>query len=128
MKAVIKDGVSIGHGDVVIGDNCYINEACILHPGASSIVLEEHVVLAARVILTAASHNVGSAERRATGAFSAPIRVGAGSWLGAGAVVLPGVTVASGCIVGAGAVVTRDTKPNGVYVGVPARRLRDLPT
>ena len=47
-------------------------------------------------------------------------------WLGARVVVLPGVQVAPGCIVGAGAVVTRDTEPDGVYVGVPARRIRDL--
>jgi len=43
------------------------------------------------------------------------------SHLGIGASVLPGVCVAEECIVGAGAVVTRDTPPGSVCVGVPAR-------
>jgi acetyltransferase-like isoleucine patch superfamily enzyme len=33
--------------------------------------------------------------------------------------------IAKGCIIGANAVVTHDTEPNGLYAGVPARRLRD---
>jgi maltose O-acetyltransferase len=41
-------------------------------------------------------------------------------------VILPSVTIGPGCIVGAGAVVTKDLEPNGVYVGVPARRVREL--
>ena len=44
------------------------------------------------------------------------------AFLGLGAVVRDGVTVAERCLVGAGAVVTRDTEPNGVYTGVPAKR------
>jgi len=35
------------------------------------------------------------------------------------------VTVAKGCILGAGGVLTKSTEPYGLYVGVPARRLRD---
>ena len=40
--------------------------------------------------------------------------------------ILGGVTIAPGCVIGAGAVVTRSTERDGVYVGVPARRVRDL--
>jgi maltose O-acetyltransferase len=57
----------------------------------------------------------------------APIAVGEGAWIGAGAIVLGGVRIGHGCVVGAGAVVTRDCAPNGLYVGVPASRQRDLP-
>jgi maltose O-acetyltransferase len=37
------------------------------------------------------------------------------------------VTVGDGCVIAAGAVVAKDCEPNGLYVGVPARRARDLP-
>lgn len=52
--------------------------------------------------------------------------IGAHSWVGLGAVVRDGVTLAERTFVGAGAVVVADTEPDGVYVGVPARRLPDV--
>jgi serine O-acetyltransferase len=38
-----------------------------------------------------------------------------------GAKIIGDVVVGDGCIIGAGAVVVKDCKPNGVYVGVPAK-------
>lgn len=55
-----------------------------------------------------------------------PITVGKGCWIGANAIILPGVTIGDGCIIGAGAVVNKDCAPNGLYVGVPTKRVRDL--
>jgi serine acetyltransferase len=50
------------------------------------------------------------------------VRIGAGSWIGAGAIIL--ADVGRGCVVGAGAVVTRPLPDFAVAVGVPARVLR----
>ncbi len=55
------------------------------------------------------------------------VTVGRGCWLGTGVTVLPGVAIAEGCVIGAGSLVTQSTMPNGLYIGVPARRVRDLP-
>jgi sugar O-acyltransferase (sialic acid O-acetyltransferase NeuD family) len=52
------------------------------------------------------------------------VQLGRRVMLGAGAVVLPGVRVVDDAVIGAGAVVHRDLLFPGVYVGVPARRLR----
>jgi acetyltransferase-like isoleucine patch superfamily enzyme len=54
----------------------------------------------------------------------APTRIGDGSWLGAGAVVVGGVTVGRHVVIAAGAVVTSDLPDNCVAVGVPARVVR----
>ena len=54
----------------------------------------------------------------------APVRVGSGSWLGHGCVVLPGVTVGEHVAVAAGAVVTHDVPAFSVVAGVPARVIR----
>lgn len=54
------------------------------------------------------------------------VRIGMGTWIGAGAVVLPGVTIGPGCVVAAGAVVVRHCEPNGLYAGVPARRVKEI--
>ena len=127
---VLHPGITFGQatstGGVVIGNRCYINRGCWFDPGDATITLGDHVVLASRVMLSGASHELGGHARRATGATSADISIGAGCWVGAGAIVLPGVSVAPGCVIGAGAVVTRSTDPDGVYAGVPARRLRTL--
>jgi acetyltransferase-like isoleucine patch superfamily enzyme len=39
-------------------------------------------------------------------------------------VVMPGVTIGEGSVVGAGSVVTKDTEPWTIYVGIPAKPLR----
>lgn len=124
---LIEDHVTICAGRVAVGHDCYLNEGCIIDPGESEISLGNDVGLGVGVILTAVSHNVGPSTRRAVGSKCAPITIGNGAWIGAGVIVLPGVTIGAGCIIGAGAVVTKDTEPDSVYAGVPARKMRNLP-
>lgn len=45
--------------------------------------------------------------------------------IGAGAIIFPGVHIMEGCSIGAMALVTKNTKPWGIYVGTPAKRIRD---
>ena len=49
-------------------------------------------------------------------------------WIGANVTILPGVTIGRCSVIGAGSVVTQSVEPYSVYVGVPARRIRDLKT
>ena len=43
------------------------------------------------------------------------------------AIVMPGVTIKEGSVVGAGAVITHDTEPWTIYVGIPARATKPRP-
>jgi acetyltransferase-like isoleucine patch superfamily enzyme len=52
------------------------------------------------------------------------VKIGSGSWLGYGSVVLPGVTIGEHCVIGANSVVTRDVPSYSVAVGVPARVIK----
>lgn len=52
------------------------------------------------------------------------VEIGDGSFLGAGAMILPNVTIGEGAIIGAGAVVTGDIPARAVVAGNPARVLR----
>jgi acetyltransferase-like isoleucine patch superfamily enzyme len=58
--------------------------------------------------------------------FYAPIRIGAGAFVGAHAVLIPGVTIGERAIVAAGAVVASDVLPATVVAGVPAREIRNI--
>jgi serine acetyltransferase len=55
---------------------------------------------------------------------NAPVSIGAGSWLGTGAVVLPGATIGRNVVVAAGSVVRGNVPDHCVVGGVPARVIR----
>ncbi|MFV0633042.1 acyltransferase [Demequina sp.] len=122
----LEGGVRIvGGTSLTLGDRVFVNTGVLLDVNAP-IVVEDGVSIACDAKLITTTHEPGPPERRAGVPGSKPVRIGAGTWIGAGAIVLPGVTVAPGCVVAAGAVVTANTAPDGLYAGVPARRVRDL--
>ena len=45
--------------------------------------------------------------------------------IGANSVVFPNVTISEGCAIGSMSLVNKSTEPWGIYVGIPARRLKD---
>jgi acetyltransferase-like isoleucine patch superfamily enzyme len=55
---------------------------------------------------------------------NAPVSIGAGSWLGHGAVVLPGTRIGAHTVIAAGAVVSGEFPDRCVLAGVPARVVR----
>lgn len=54
------------------------------------------------------------------------VKISKGAFVGMNSTIMPGVTVGENCIIGCGSVVTKDTEPNSVYVGVPAKKIKDL--
>ena len=114
-----------GSTDVTFGDSVFVNTG-VLFDACAPISIGRKVHLGHDVRLLTATHRLGPASSRAAGVAFAPIRVGDGAWIGAAVTVLSGVTIGEGCVVAAGAVVVRDCEPNGLYGGIPARRLRDL--
>lgn len=47
------------------------------------------------------------------------------SFLGTNSIIMPGVTVGEGCVIGAGALVTKDTEPWSIYIGTPAKKIKE---
>lgn len=45
--------------------------------------------------------------------------------VGTNSIIFPGVNVAEGCSIGAFTMVTKSTKPWGIYFGIPAKKIRD---
>ena len=70
---------------------------------------------------------MGTESQRAGKHIYHDIVVEDGAWIGASCTILPNVTIANGCVIAAGSVVTKSTEPNGLYAGVPAKRIKDLP-
>lgn len=53
-----------------------------------------------------------------------PVEIGARTFIGVGATILPGVTIGDDCIIGAGATVVKDIPHGSLAVGVPAKIIR----
>lgn len=113
-----------GKGLVTAGTVSF-NTGCLID-AVAPVTIADGVRIGCEAMIVTTTHKVGSPDLRAGRTVHRPVRVGRGSWIGARATILPGVSVAPGCIIAAGAVVHRSTKPNGLYAGVPARRVRDL--
>jgi len=116
-----------GH-DVTLHRHSFVNVG-VLFDARAHVDLGRSVAVGPGVQFLTSSHPLGPAWHRAGGGEIeiAPIVVEEGCWIGAGAIILGGVTIGRGCVIGANAVVLRDCQPNGLYVGVPARRKSDLP-
>lgn len=126
----LYDGVRLVIGDPSQHPNCGIRlgQRVIVNVGAylsgeGGLTLEDDVLVGPGAYLLSAGHQVQGGEPRInhnplTFAF---VHVGAGAWIGAGAIVLQGVTIGRGAVVGAGSVVTRDVPDFAVVAGNPAR-------
>jgi acetyltransferase-like isoleucine patch superfamily enzyme len=108
---------------LTIGSGSYVGRFAHVNAGLS-VVIEDQVLIADRVHISDHQHAHADLSRAivAQGVTDPePVRIGEGSWLGVGAVIMPGVTIGRGAIVAANAVVTRDVGEFEIVGGVPAR-------
>lgn len=109
--------------NIRIGKNVFINHCCEFMD-RGGITIGDNVLIAPKVNLITIGHPLNPSDRRAT--YTAPITIGNGVWIGAGASVMPGVTIGENSVVATGAVVTKDVPPNTVVAGVPAKVVKTL--
>lgn len=120
--ARIEFGTLLSKAGARLGPYCYVGPHC--HLGL--VTVESDVLIAAGVHIPSGGHIHGVEDpdrpiREQPGTITA-VRIGAGSWIGAAAVVMADVGAHS--IIGAGSVVTRPIPDGVVAAGVPARVLR----
>lgn len=118
----IADGVLILNPQFIeVGDFAVINDRVLLQScKGAGIVIGDRVVLSyGAQVLTGGMEQSDDCTNR--GHDTAPVSIGPGAWIGAGAIVLPGVAIGASAVVGAGSVVTKDVPEGCKVVGSPAR-------
>lgn len=114
-----------GKGRLLVGDYCFVNVNCTFDLTAD-VHIGNQVNVAWGVQFVTSGHEVADSNRRAGEPFGKPIKINDGSWIGAGATIMPGVAVGSGAIVAAGSVVTKNVEANTCVAGIPAKQLKYL--
>lgn len=112
---------------LVIGDRCVIGAGTIL-TAHDSITIDDDVWFGRDVFVSDASHGYQDPETPIGLQLGAkqPVTIGAGSWIGHGAIILPGTTIGRQVVVGAGSVVRGTVEDHAVVAGVPAKVVRRL--
>ncbi|MCI4249883.1 acetyltransferase [Bacillus sp. CCB-MMP212] len=114
-SAIIGEQVYLGAGTVVMAGaviNCCtkIGKGCIINTAST---IDHDNKIDDYVHISPGAHLAGT------------VRVGLGTWLGIGSVVINNINIINECKIGAGAVVIRDITETGTYIGIPARRVED---
>ena len=120
--AVIEFGVLFSQAGARIDDYAYVGPRCHL----GHVHIERDVLVAAGVHIPSGPNTHGtdpSQPIREQPGELRTVRIGAGSWIGSGAVVM--ADVGRQCIVAAGAVVTKPLPDGVIAAGVPARVIRE---
>lgn len=113
---------------VSIGDRCLIGRGSGI-VGHLSIEIEDDVWTGHHVYITDQNHGYEDLDAPISRQHQPerPVRIGRGSWIGHGAVILPGADIGRNVVIGANSVVTAGRiEDHCVAVGAPARVVRRL--
>jgi len=126
LSAGMVPGHDLGPVPVLrIGDRCVIGRGShiVAH---QSLVIGDDVFTGPYVYITDQNHSYADPDvpigRQMP--MNSAVRIGSGSWLGAGAVVLPGASIGRNVVIAAGSVVRGTVPDHCVVAGVPARVVR----
>jgi acetyltransferase-like isoleucine patch superfamily enzyme len=110
---------------VVIGDRCSIGRGTSI-VGLRHIEIGDDVAIGPNVYITDHNHSYGDVTVPIAGQWPAEdaVRIGPGSWLGTGVIVLPGSDIGCHVAVAAGSVVRGVIPDRSVAAGAPARVVR----
>ena len=111
--------------------NLHVASEALLNHGVhientARVEIGARTALGIHTTVLTSNHELGTSHMRAGRWFQEPVTIGAGCWLGAKTLVLPGTVIEDGCLIAAGSVVRGLCEANGLYAGVPARRIRNL--
>jgi galactoside O-acetyltransferase len=125
------DPFCIVSGAVTMGSYIHIaSHACVF--GAAGVTLEDFAGLSHRVCIYSVTDDYSgealtnpTVPREFLNIISGPVHVRRHAIIGSGSIILPNITIGEGAAIGALSLVNKNLAGWGVYLGSPARRVKD---
>lgn len=127
IDSFVKIKFAGGLGDIVIGNNTFINSGCVLYSG-NGIKIGSDVLIASNCTIAAVNHQyIDGTKLISDQGFmdsKGGVTIEDDVWIGAGVVLLDGAHIKKGCVIGAGCIINKQLEEYGVYVGNPLKCIR----
>ncbi len=126
------DDFCVLSGKISIGRNVHIAPFCLIAGGSEGIVMDDFSGTAYNVQIFSQSDDYSgrtmtnpTVDSEFKSETKKSVSIGRHVIIGASSIVFPGVDLAEGCSVGAMTLVSKSTQPWGIYVGNPAKRIKE---
>ncbi len=116
-------------GALTIGDRVVIGAHVNIRAAGGIIAIGKNTLIAQNVSLIASNHIIDHQQPYRDLPWDTTkvgVEIGENVWLGAGVTVLPGCHIGDNVVVGAGSVVTKSIPANEIWIGTPAKKLRNV--
>ena len=145
-NCVVGSGTFIGHGctlrpETHIGNRCIIGHGTVFegvsHVGDDSLIhAQNHItkgvligrgVFIAPMFVGANDPVMAHGRRHLFDNYFNPYVIEDGVRIAVGVTIVSGIKLGKNCVIGAHALVTKDVPPNEIWVGLPARKVGEVP-
>lgn len=127
-KVIIFPSVYIYNVDQLsLGTNITIHEFTYID-AYGGVSINDNVAISHNVSILAFDHIIpphGNQTIKDSGSITRPVHIGENVWIGCGCRVLKGSSIPKHTVLGAGSVLTKTLTKSGIYIGIPARLIKE---
>ena len=114
-------------GEILMESGAYCNTGCRIY-AMEKIRIGKDCLFGSNVSVYDHDHDISRGVAKAGKAFVVkPVWIEDHVWCGTNSIITKGTRIGENCVLGAGGVASGILEPDGLYVGVPAVRKRDIP-
>ncbi len=113
-------------GTIEIGQDVSINSKSFIN-GCGGVSIGNNTRIGTQSIIIASNHKFGEPDLLVKDAITKQgVNLGENIWLGARVTVLDGVVIPNDSVIGACSLVSKSLPESGVYVGIPAKKIKSV--
>jgi galactoside O-acetyltransferase len=126
------DDFCVLSGNITIGNYVHINPYTGIYAGKAGVYIEDFCNFSSRITIYAVADDYSGnymtsplLPSECTNIQASPVYIRKHVIVGTSSSILPGVEISEGCAIGAMSLVKKNTKPWGIYAGIPCQRIKE---